>query len=469
MKSVLRIYRNSQINTKAFYESETLANSWSANIHDFEIEDENLNLHGVETLLPNKLKKNIYEFLTQFSETEELLILPLTGKDAVSQFLHDLPEEDMRHENWQVVYNNYARFAFLESSKDFSIDIPYDTKLWVKNLVEKYGVDQILGALDVLSKDIWLLGETIIDEYIYCDALGKVSKDPIIAFKLNGKSRQLGGILAASQHVEKIVGECSVITEISLSEIEFVKNNIGKNTSLNLVNSTRSSLVVKTRYVDAASNSRVFETYAQEETQLEYDKSVPLFENFLNSITIENLIIIDFGHGLLSFDFVRMLLRRGIKLSVNAQSNAGNRGFNPISRYRGANRIFINGPELEIEARNNVKDRKTLLEELAPTLECEEIFVTQGAAGLMYWTKDLGIETAPGFAPFVIDRVGAGDALLSTVSALRINQIPIDIAAFYGNIAGAHLVSTMGNSINVSRFLLKETAREIIENSNNHG
>jgi hypothetical protein len=464
MKSVLRIYNNSQIGTKAFYESQTLANSWSTKIHDFVMDKETLNSNSIEHRQSDKVTAKISELLNQFDKSDELLILPLSGKDAVSQFFHSLSGLDVRHENWQVVYNNFARFSFLESSKDFSLDIPDDTKLWINNLARKYGVEEILAVFNSLPKDIWLLGETIIDEYVYCDALGKVSKDPIIAFKLNDKSRQLGGILAASQHVEKIVGKCSVITEISPSEIQFVHSSIGKNTSINNLNLSKNSLVTKTRFIDTASNSRVFETYTQDGQHSESIYSARVFEDFLNSKELENLIVIDFGHGLLSVDFIKMLFKKGINISVNAQSNAGNRGFNPISKYKGANRIFINGPELEIEARNNAKDRVTLLKELAPTLDCEEIFVTQGAAGLMYWTKNFGIETAPGFAPFVVDRVGAGDALLATISALRINEVPIDIAAFYGNIAGAHLVSTMGNSIYVSRSLLRETARKIIEN-----
>ena len=122
-----------------------------------------------------------------------------------------------------------------------------------------------------------------------------------------------------------------------------------------------------------------------------------------------------------------------------------------------------------MEARSNSMDRKALLAQIAPSLNSEEIFVTQGAAGLMYWMPDTGVRVAPGFAPAIVDRVGAGDALLATISLLRINGIHCDIASFYGNIAGALMVGVMGNSISISIDLLRDNAMRILNAVSKHG
>jgi bifunctional ADP-heptose synthase (sugar kinase/adenylyltransferase) len=182
----------------------------------------------------------------------------------------------------------------------------------------------------------------------------------------------------------------------------------------------------------------------------------------VKSTGAKELVIIDFGHGLLSDQAVQFLLAQDLNISVNAQSNAGNRGFNPISRYKGAKRIFINGTELELEARKRTTNREYLIQEMVPALNCDELYVTQGAAGILYWNSREGVKRAPGFSPTIVDRVGAGDALLSTISALRANNVPIEIASFYGNIAGALMVSLLGNATSISKAMLLSEAEAIL-------
>ena len=74
---------------------------------------------------------------------------------------------------------------------------------------------------------------------------------------------------------------------------------------------------------------------------------------------------------------------------------------------------------------------------------------------------------APAFAPTIVDKVGAGDATLATISALRAVGVPIEIATFYGNIAGALLISSLGNEICVTKELLYDQARSILNSVSN--
>ena len=147
---------------------------------------------------------------------------------------------------------------------------------------------------------------------------------------------------------------------------------------------------------------------------------------------------------------------------VNAQSNAGNRGFNPISRYKGAQVIFLNGSEVEVETRTRSKDLVSTVESLAESLDTEEFYVTNGSGGLICWQRGQKTISVPAFAPSVVDRTGAGDALLSITALLRKAGAPREIAAFYGNIAGALLISSMGNETSLSYELVQQAAEEIL-------
>jgi bifunctional ADP-heptose synthase (sugar kinase/adenylyltransferase) len=81
---------------------------------------------------------------------------------------------------------------------------------------------------------------------------------------------------------------------------------------------------------------------------------------------------------------------------------------------------------------------------------------------LIYWTPETGAHQVPGFAPNIIDKVGAGDALLSIISVLRMANIPIEVACFFGNIAGALLVGGIGNQVVLTHKSLLTEANEIL-------
>jgi bifunctional ADP-heptose synthase (sugar kinase/adenylyltransferase) len=153
----------------------------------------------------------------------------------------------------------------------------------------------------------------------------------------------------------------------------------------------------------------------------------------------------DYGHYFFDHEKTAEYRNFGVPVSVNTQSNAGNRGFNPVSNYVNANKVFLNGSEVQVEMRNRISHLETIIMDLGRRLNCEELYVTNGSAGIISWRKDKGILISPTFAPTIIDRTGAGDALLAVVSSLRMNNVPIEIATFFGNLAGSLLVGVMGN------------------------
>ena len=69
----------------------------------------------------------------------------------------------------------------------------------------------------------------------------------------------------------------------------------------------------------------------------------------------------------------------------------------------------------------------------------------------------------PAFTEKVVDKVGAGDAMLSILSLCLYSNVPGDLALFLGSLAGANKVEYMGNSQYLSKkkilrnieFLLK--------------
>ena len=180
------------------------------------------------------------------------------------------------------------------------------------------------------------------------------------------------------------------------------------------------------------------------------------------NIEFDHVVIMDYGHNFFDHEIARNYLNFGVPISVNTQSNAGNRGFNPISNYINADIVFLNGSEVQVEMRSKISNLEKIVIDLGNKLNCKELYVNNGSSGIISWSKDRGIIVAPTFAPTIIDRTGAGDALLAAISSLRMNNVPIEVATFFGNIAGSLLVGVMGNERSITTSDLQFEADKIL-------
>src|SRR5258708_2779970 len=156
-------------------------------------------------------------------------------------------------------------------------------------------------------------------------------------------------------------------------------------------------------------------------------------------------IVADYGHGLLNPQSIDYICKNAPFLTVNAQSNAGNRGYNPISKYPRADYICLAGHEITLDARSRDVDMHTAVLGLSKRVDCPNITITQGKRGTLHYDTTNGFYEAPALATRVRDRVGAGDAVLAVTAFLKKLGAPWDIVAFVGNAAGAALGVDMGN------------------------
>jgi bifunctional ADP-heptose synthase (sugar kinase/adenylyltransferase) len=310
---------------------------------------------------------------------------------------------------------------------------------------------------------VLILGEAIIDEYIYCDALGRVTKDPLIAFEKISRQQQLGGVLAVARHFSGLGIDSNVITKWALADQDFINTEINLSNGIKTFNLGSNMSIKKTRYVDRSSNTRVFESY-ELPNEIEYLTTPNEIRELVNKekIIFDHLVVMDYGHNFFNHEITKDYLDFGVPVSVNTQSNAGNRGFNPVSNYANADIVFLNGSEVQVEMRNKVSKLEKTITDLGSRLNCKELYVTNGSAGIISWSKSKGIIISPTFAPTIIDRTGAGDALLAAVSSLRMRDVPIEIATFFGNIAGSLLVGVMGNDKAITSAEMQFEAERII-------
>jgi len=323
-----------------------------------------------------------------------------------------------------------------------------ETRRWLNKIKENFRVNEIIGYLSNISKKrVLVIGEAIVDEYCFCEGLGKSSKDPILAFQYCSSETHAGGSLAVANHIAGLtdtVGLLSVIGEINDSP-SFVRDNLNSKINFHSLIQSGSPTIHKKRYIDNHTGSKVFELYTMDDGSLSME-----MENKLLSLTesiIENydiVIVADYGHGMISPKFINLLASKAKFLAVNTQANAGNRGYNTISKYPRADYVCLNGGEVELEARKRGSNLQNLILDMMNKIDCPNITVTMGRSGTLHYTRDKEFIEAPALATNVVDRVGAGDVVLAITSPLVELGVPWELVGFIGNLAAAEIVAELG-------------------------
>ena len=320
---------------------------------------------------------------------------------------------------------------------------------WLEDFRNQHSEAEVLRWLrDVADLKVLVIGEAIIDEYVICEALGKSSKDPVLAFREISSERQIGGSLAVARHCAGLGANVSCLFRIGSepSDADFITERLDGMVGAHMLQSSHAPTIVKRRYVDSLTEARVFETYIMNDNtsnSLDEERMLQVLQPLLDDITL--IVVTDYGHGLLSSEVIAELTSSGKILAVNTQSNAGNRGFNTISRYPRVDFACLNGSEVGLELRR----RHLTMDELVPQIRARtgaaRAIVTEGAKGLACCGVDGEVTHIPAFAQVVKDRVGAGDALFAATALLSAVNAPSDITGFYGNLAGAASVGDLGN------------------------
>jgi sugar/nucleoside kinase (ribokinase family) len=122
----------------------------------------------------------------------------------------------------------------------------------------------------------------------------------------------------------------------------------------------------------------------------------------------------------------------------------------------------MNGGELALEARRKHVRAEELIPSIQSALAARSVIVTEGVKGMLI-SDSLEIMRVPAFAPFVRDRVGAGDALFSITSLGQALDLPKAIIGFLGNLAGAASVSQLGNSQSLKAVNIARHAQSLMK------
>ena len=335
---------------------------------------------------------------------------------------------------------------------------PPDTRAWLASIKNRHPIDEITNWLDrVRDSRVLVIGEAIIDEYVFCEGLGKSAKDPILAFKFASQETYVGGSIAVANHLGGLCDNVDIVSLVGDSDdrIDFIRRHLHGNVKFHPLGRHGAPTIHKRRYIDSHTGSKLFELYTLDDAPIDRSTENKLLGFLKSRIEEYDLVIVaDYGHGMMSGPIIDLVTKKSKFLAVNTQVNAGNRGFHTISRYPRADYVCLNGGEVQMEMRVRTSDYRKMIKDICQRVQAKKVTVTLGQRGTLHYDAQNGFVEAPALAIRVTDRVGAGDAVLATTSPLVQHSAPWDIVALYANLAGAEVVAELGTSRSVDRASL---------------
>ncbi len=360
-------------------------------------------------------------------------------------------------------------FSFSSSQiiNNFLEIYPEETKSFLRDFSGRYSFHDILKAFDQLRKlKILLIGDGIIDEYHYCVSLGKSAKAHLVVNKYTTHEVFAGGAFAIANH---LAGFCSNVHLVSLlggedPREDFIMKNLKPNIDTNFFYRDKGPSIIKKRYINQYLNQKLFEINYIDDENINEDCESDIIDYLKTKIHEYDLVLVsDFGHGFITEKIIRSIENLSGKYAVNTQTNAANRGYNLITKYKNPFYVCLDEPECRLAAQERHKNIEDIVKDIKNIINADHMIVTLGKNGSIGVNNNNIINRTPVLSSKVVDTVGAGDAFFAYTAPCFAQDLPIDMVSFIGTAVGALAVQITGNKSSVEKYQLLEFIHTILK------
>jgi rfaE bifunctional protein kinase chain/domain/rfaE bifunctional protein nucleotidyltransferase chain/domain len=332
---------------------------------------------------------------------------------------------------------------------------------------KKFNVSEVVKYLaNAKTLRVLIVGESIIDEYQYCQTMGKSGKEPILAAKLQKCEKFAGGILAVANHVGILTEKIKLVTFLGQrnSHEEFIEEKLNPFVDRHFLRLDEGPTIVKRRFVENYPFQKLFEVYEMAGDEYRPGETKSLCDKLKEVLPLVDVVIVtDYGHGMIGPEAVELLCTEAPFLAINTQVNAGNRGFNTVSKYSRADYICVSEQEIRLEVRNRLERLEDIVEKISKSMSCDNILITRGEKGSLVYNAKEGFSEIPAFRSHTVDRVGAGDAVFGLTSLCVAQNAPMEMVGYIGNVIGAQAVGTVGNREAIDRVQLEKSITHMLK------
>ena len=297
-----------------------------------------------------------------------------------------------------------------------------------------------------------VLGDTIVDQYAACEAIGMSAEAPIVVVRELAKRNFIGAAAVVAAHIRALGAQCDLVSVVGTdTTAEFVRREIkAQEIGDALTKDPTRPTTFKKRYV--VENQKLFRVSRLEQHDLDVTiESQVICRLEALAPHADGIVVSDFVYGVVTPRVLQTVARlaQQHKLQVfgdlQCSSQTGS-----ITRFKNFSLLCPNERELRIALKNKDSGLETLSQQLLEETHCERLLVKLAAEGFIVYDRDsnrqLRSQPFPALSVNPLDVAGAGDSVLAVMATgLASRQAMMPTAALACCMA-ALSVETMGNT-----------------------
>lgn len=437
---IVGVFSDRLANNKSILQDERLQNVASTSYVDEAFILDTTPLEYIKKHKPSIVVKG-KEFESEFNEEAELL-KSYGGKLIFSSGAIGFSSQNILLSEYE------ANFLGIKHDKEFIKRHSIDSKR-LEELIESF------KRLKVL-----VVGDTIVDEYITCDAIGMSQEDPTIVVTPIASKVFIGGAAIVAAHAKSLGADVTYISVLGDDEkFIFVKerlDSLGIKAFL-LQDSTRPT-TLKQRF--RTQNKTLLRVNHLKAHQISKDFEDEILSKLDSKFDL--IIFSDFSYGVLSkrvIDKMTLFAKEsGVCMVADSQSSSQ---VGDIAKFKDMDLVTPTEREIRLSLNDFESGLVVLSKKLQKKSSSKYIFTTLGSEGVMIYNSnkdELLTDNIKALNINAKDVSGAGDSLLTCSSMALVVGANIWESAYLGSIAAAIQVSRVGNEPIKKDDILKEIA-----------
>ena len=208
----------------------------------------------------------------------------ITGSEGIENGDPRVPEDERRalaEIGGEIHYAEEIKFSSSElTNYHWKIHSP-EVAEWLGDFKSRNSYQDVIQCLSACSElNVLVIGDAIIDEYLFCQSLGISTKDPILATRYLSLEKHAGGSLAVANHVAGICPSVGLVCCLGQENREegFIRSQLRDNVEAYFVTRSASPTIHKRRFVDMHTQARLLELYIMKDEPVECRDEVALID-----------------------------------------------------------------------------------------------------------------------------------------------------------------------------------------------
>lgn len=297
-----------------------------------------------------------------------------------------------------------------------------------------------------------VIGDTIVDQYVACDALGMSAEAPVITVKELEAKEFIGGASIVASHLRSLGAQCHFFSVIGddqpgkFAREELVKHGVDSH----LFTDNGRPTTFKIRYM--VNNQKLFRVSRLQDYSINKKIESKIIAKLKKlAPQLDGIIISDFVYGVITDSLLSAISKiaktNRVKMfgDLQCSTQVGN-----VLKFKNFDFLC----PTERETRIALSDHESGLEKLALNLlkltKTANLLITLGSEGFV--AHEIGNESKvvksqhfPALISNPVDVVGAGDSLLSAISISKCSGANLMEASAIGTCVAAIAVNRIGN------------------------